>query len=248
MKRLGDTNSAFNIVILDACRDDPIEQKSRSLRKTRGAGESAIGGLARMDAPKGSYIAYSTQPGNIAFDGAEGSRNSPFAAGLIAALKIPNLKLEDVMKKSRSYVDRVTAHQQLPWDNSSLVGDFFFSASQVAPPPTAGASSAVVQSASRGTSVVSRSMQQSVPASANVPIQPVQPTPARSPESAAPPVPIATSIQPVAATATLPKETGPQEFCADRPNFISRSICESRKCKEPLWQNDSYCEKFKNGN
>ena len=70
LKQMEFAGNALNIVILDACRNNPL---SRGMR-------SATSGLAKMDAPIGSFIAYSTAPGEIAADG-DGS-NSPYTAAL----------------------------------------------------------------------------------------------------------------------------------------------------------------------
>ena len=69
----------MNIVILDACRNNPY----------RGRHRGASQGLAQMDAPSGSLIAYSAAPGQVALDGEEGARNSPYTAALAHALAEP---------------------------------------------------------------------------------------------------------------------------------------------------------------
>ena len=105
----------LNIVILDACRDNPY---SRSFR-------SGSNGLARMDAPKGTLIAYSTSPGNLAADGT--GRNSPYAASLLRNIDVPGLPIEQVFKRTRSDLDKLTNGMQIPWEATSLTGDFYFS-------------------------------------------------------------------------------------------------------------------------
>ncbi len=106
--------NALNIVILDACRNNPFKRSFRS----------ATRGLARMDAPSGSLIAYSAGPGKVAADG-DGS-NSPYTAALVAAMREPGLDLEDVFKRVRVAVEKATAKSQTPWEESSLKGDFYF--------------------------------------------------------------------------------------------------------------------------
>ena len=103
----------LNMVILDACRNNPF-----------GTGRGAPQGLASMDAPSGSLIAYSAAPGQTATDGTGG--NSPYTAALAARLAEPGLRLEDVFKRVRVEVEEATRGEQTPWENSSLRGDFYF--------------------------------------------------------------------------------------------------------------------------
>jgi len=105
----------LNIVILDACRDNPLARGFRS-------GSS---GLARMDAPKGTIVAYSTSPGKLALDGK--GRNSPYTAALVDYMDDPGLTIEQVFKKCRRRIDRATNGKQIPWESTSLTGDFYFS-------------------------------------------------------------------------------------------------------------------------
>lgn len=104
----------LNIVILDACRNNPF---ARSFR-------SADRGLAKMDAPAGVLIAYSTAPGDVAADG--DARNSPYTAALVQAIGEPNQPVEQVFKRTRIAVLGATAGRQTPWESSSLTGDFYF--------------------------------------------------------------------------------------------------------------------------
>lgn len=103
-----------SIVILDACRNNPL---SRGLR-------SGTRGLARMDAPNGSYVAYSTAPGQTAADG--NGRNSPFALALADEMAKPGEGIEDVFRNVRITVSKATNGEQTPWDSSSLMNSFFF--------------------------------------------------------------------------------------------------------------------------
>ncbi|WP_425406141.1 caspase family protein [Hwanghaeella sp.] len=104
----------LNIVILDACRNNPFAASSRS----------AAQGLARMDAPSGTLLAYSTSPGNVAVDGS--GRNSPYTQALARAIREPGTKVEDVFKRVRIAVMERTNEKQVPWESSSLTGDFYF--------------------------------------------------------------------------------------------------------------------------
>lgn len=111
-----------NVVFLDACRDNPL---SRSLARTMGTRSASIGkGLAQVDAGVGTFIAYSTQPGNVALDGA--GKNSPFTAALAQRMTEPGKNLTSVMIDVRKDVIAATEGQQVPWDYSSLTGDFYF--------------------------------------------------------------------------------------------------------------------------
>jgi hypothetical protein len=113
LQTMEDSAAPVNIIILDACRTNPF-----------GSGRAVSGGLAAISAPKGTFIAYATSPKKIAADG-EGN-NSPFTAALAEEMLKPGLKLEDVFKLTRARVLETTGNAQLPWDTSSLVGDFYF--------------------------------------------------------------------------------------------------------------------------
>lgn len=103
----------LNIVILDACRNNPY----------RGFSRGATRGLAKLDAPKGSYVVFATSPGNVAFDGA--GRNSPFTSALAKHLATPGLTFEDVVKRVGRDVSKVTGDRQRPWLSTSVYDDFF---------------------------------------------------------------------------------------------------------------------------
>ena len=116
--KMEDAENQLNIVILDACRNNPYARVFRSDQR----------GLARMDAPTGSLIAYSTAPGEVAADGPE--RNGIFTKFLIQHMKTPNLSIEQVLKRVRIDVARQTNGRQIPWESSSLMGDFYFNPSK----------------------------------------------------------------------------------------------------------------------
>jgi uncharacterized caspase-like protein len=111
------------IVILDACRNNPFLEKlaSRALN-----GEDVARGLAKVDAGVGSYIAFSTQPGNVALDG--NGRNSPFTGALLRHIGTPGADIHAVMRKVRSDVVAATRQTQVPWENSSLVDEIYLAA------------------------------------------------------------------------------------------------------------------------
>ena len=104
----------LNIVILDACRDNPFARSYRS----------GVKGLARMDAPTGTFIAYATAPGDTAADGS--GKNGVFTKYMLEYMPTPNLEVDKVLKKVRVSVMRETGKKQVPWQSSSLTGDFFF--------------------------------------------------------------------------------------------------------------------------
>jgi hypothetical protein len=104
----------MNIVILDACRDNPLP-------KTRGI----VRGLARMDAPSGTFIAYAAAPGQSAQDGATGT-NGVFTGELVKAIAEPGVPLEQMFKKVIAGVKADTHGGQQPWSEASIQGDFYF--------------------------------------------------------------------------------------------------------------------------
>jgi len=104
-----------NFIILDACRNNPY---SRSFR-------SSSAGLAQLNAPNGSLIAYATGPGDVAADG--GGRNSPYTLALVEAMKVPRVVVESMFRLVRNKVSDATRNRQTPWVSSSLGGgDFYF--------------------------------------------------------------------------------------------------------------------------
>jgi len=109
----------LNIVVLDACRDNPFARSFRSVSQ----------GLASISAPSGTLIAYATSPGSVANDGA--GENGVYTGELMKSMRQPGLKIEDVFKQVRSAVREATRGKQTPWESSSLEGDFYFMA-----PPT----------------------------------------------------------------------------------------------------------------
>jgi formylglycine-generating enzyme required for sulfatase activity len=123
--------NSLNIVILDACRNNPL---SRGMR-------SASTGLAKMDAPLGSFIAYSTAPGQTAADGK--GKNSPYTAALAKAITKPGIAIEEAFRDARVDVLAATGKEQIPWESSSLTGAFQFNPGQkVAEPQVAAAAPA----------------------------------------------------------------------------------------------------------
>ena len=124
LDQMAASNSDVNLLVLDACRNNPFERRFRS----------RAGGLAQINAPKGTLIAYATAPGTVAADG-DGA-NGIYTAKLLGAIKTAGLPIEDVFKRVRVDVSRETNDAQTPWEASSLTGSFYFiEAPKVAAPP-----------------------------------------------------------------------------------------------------------------
>ncbi|MEO7660165.1 MAG: caspase family protein [Pyrinomonadaceae bacterium] len=115
-RKMASANNGLNIVVLDACRNNPF---ARSW--SRGDDE---GGLAQISAPTGTFIAYATSPDKTASDGT--GRNGLYTAELLKILRQPNLKIEEAFKQVTLAVDRASSGRQIPWTSSSLRGEFYF--------------------------------------------------------------------------------------------------------------------------
>lgn len=134
-----DREGQTTIVILDACRDNPL---ARNLARSMGTRSMSIGrGLAASSTGLGTFIAYSTQPGNVAVDGT--GRNSPFTSALVRHMGTTGHSLQATMIEVRKSVVAATDGKQVPWDHSALTSEFHFvrgvaasSPSSVAPAPS----------------------------------------------------------------------------------------------------------------
>lgn len=104
------SHDGLNIVVLDACRNNPLG--------------GASSGLSRIDSNARLFVSYSTSPGSVALDG-QGS-NSPFTKHLASAIATPALNLEETFKRTLKGVFQETNGQQTPWISSSFFGDFTF--------------------------------------------------------------------------------------------------------------------------
>jgi uncharacterized caspase-like protein len=118
---MDDAGNRVNLVILDACRDNPF---ARSFR-------SASHGLAQMEAAQGTYIAFATGPGSVAADGA--GRNGLYTQYLLQSLRQPNSDIDKVFRRVTAEVAKATGGKQVPWVSSSLTGDFSFRPDVAAP-------------------------------------------------------------------------------------------------------------------
>ncbi len=114
LRQMFSARNRTNIVILDACRNNPFTSVP----------DLGDNGLAEMKAPRGTFLAYSTAPGEVAVDGDTG--NSPFTQALASHLQTPGLPIETLFKTVRNDVLKATGNIQTPWDTSSLTVDFQF--------------------------------------------------------------------------------------------------------------------------
>jgi uncharacterized caspase-like protein len=125
--RLSSAGNQLNILIIDACRDNPFPQ-----------GVTPAGnplGMVPMGAVYGVFIASSTGSGKMAFDGDDG--HSPYTRALAEVITAPGEKLEDVFKSVRRHVRLTTREQQIPWESTSVDLDFYFVAAAAPPSPSA---------------------------------------------------------------------------------------------------------------
>ncbi|MDX8433294.1 caspase domain-containing protein [Mesorhizobium abyssinicae] len=126
-------SAKVNLIFLDACRDNPFAQ---NLARSMGTRSGSVGrGLARLGSGVGSLIAFATQPGNVALDGA--GRNSPFTTALLAHLGTPGQDIVRDLIDVRRDVLAATEGKQVPWENSSLTGEVILKPIQKEQPPPA---------------------------------------------------------------------------------------------------------------
>ncbi|WP_164885068.1 caspase family protein [Rubrivivax rivuli] len=114
LDKMETAKNRINMVVLDACRDNPFARSSRSTG----------GGLTQVDAPIGSLIAFATAPGSVASDGR--NANGLYTQHLLANIERPGTPIEDVFKRVRLGVRLDSNGSQVPWESTSLEGDFFF--------------------------------------------------------------------------------------------------------------------------
>ena len=123
LAKMEEAGNKLNIIILDACRNNPFRGRFRSINR----------GLAKMDAPTGSILAYATAPGSVAADG--DGRNGLYTSKLLKYIRKEGLNIESVFKQVRIEVMQASDNRQVPWESSSLTVDFFFVASKRAQQP-----------------------------------------------------------------------------------------------------------------
>lgn len=134
VERLANMRQGINIIIVDACRDNPFSggvarlADARRIR-TRGLAskrdEPATGLAAVQINNSGTVIAFSTSPGSLASDGA-GNRNSIYTRHLLEHIDRPGQTIEKMLKQVRIGVSQETNFAQIPWESSSLMGEFCF--------------------------------------------------------------------------------------------------------------------------
>jgi len=116
-----EAGNGLNMVIIDACRNNPYRSMSRSASR----------GLTRMNPTRGSLVLYATQPGAVANDGS--GRNGVFTKHLLSAMQSPNLEIEQVFKQTALAVDKETGGTQTPWVEGVVLGNFIFRSSKKLP-------------------------------------------------------------------------------------------------------------------
>jgi len=121
MQVIENAQNRVNIVVLDACRDNPFKEAGRSV--------GSSGGYAELNAARGTIIAYATKPGSTASDGV--GDNGLYTQELVRVIREADkgtqlLKIEDILKQVRISVLQKSNEAQIPWENSSLIGDFYF--------------------------------------------------------------------------------------------------------------------------
>lgn len=114
-----DAKLAVNLVLLDACRDNPFARRFRSASR----------GLAKIESASGMLIHYATRPGSVASDGA--GKNGTYTEALLKHIAEPDLPVEMMLKKVANTVVDQTGGKQEPWIEGSLRGDFFFALAKV---------------------------------------------------------------------------------------------------------------------
>lgn len=114
LEKMGEGKSHLNLVFLDACRNNPFPSTTRAISS----------GLVGMNAPNGTLLAFSTNPGNVAEDGK--GRNGTYTKNLLQQMNQPGLEIGMLLRKVRTAVKEETAGKQVPWENGSIEGEFFF--------------------------------------------------------------------------------------------------------------------------
>ena len=123
-EKLAEAKPAFSLVIVDACRDNPLKSKGRSIGNARG--------LSAIEAPKGQMIVYSASRGQQALDRLlekDPNPNSVFTRELITRMKVPGLKIEDLMRDVQNSVEELAKsvrHEQRPAIYNESRGNFYF--------------------------------------------------------------------------------------------------------------------------
>src|SRR5215471_4288645 len=122
---MDEAKSYLNLVFLDACRNNPFPRSMRAVSR----------GLAGMNAPSGTLLVFATNPDNVASDGT--GRNGVYTKHLLQHITQPGLEVGMMLRKIRTAVKAETGGQQVPWENGSIEGEFYFSGVSGVPAVTA---------------------------------------------------------------------------------------------------------------
>src|SRR5215813_4568888 len=143
--KMDEAKSHLNLVFLDACRNNPFPRSMRAVSR----------GLAGMNAPSGTLLVFATNPDNVASDGT--GRNGVYTKHLLQYITQPGLEVGMLLRRVRTAVKQETGGQQVPWENGSIEGEFYFNSLSGVPPVPAPASSAPTPSTASGTEVAAGS-------------------------------------------------------------------------------------------
>src|SRR5262245_59995196 len=141
LDKMDEAKSHLNLVFLDACRNNPFPRSVRAVSR----------GLTSMNAPTGTLLVFATNPDNVAADGA--GKNGTYTKYLLHYLPQPGLEVGIMLRKIRTAVKQETGGQQVPWENGSIEGEFYFNRGSGVPPATPPASSPPTPSPFSGTEV-----------------------------------------------------------------------------------------------
>ena len=141
LEKMDEAKSHLNLVFLDACRNNPFPRSIRAVSR----------GLASMSAPTGTLLVFATNPDNVASDGKD--RNGTYTKHLLQYITQPGLEVGMLLRRVRTAVREETGGQQVPWENGSIEGEFYFNAMSGGPSVTPLASSPPTPSPSTGTQV-----------------------------------------------------------------------------------------------
>ena len=141
LDKMDEAKSHLNLVFLDACRNNPFPRSVRAVSR----------GLAGMHAPSGTLLVFATNPDNVAADGT--GRNGAYTKHLLQYITQPGLEVGMLLRRVRTAVKEETGGQQVPWENGSIEGEFYFNSGSGGPSVTPLAASAPTPSPATGTQV-----------------------------------------------------------------------------------------------
>ena len=141
LDKMDEAKSHLNLVFLDACRNNPFPRRVRAVSR----------GLAGMNAPTGTLLIFATNPDNVAQDGT--GRNGAYTKHLLHYITQPGLEVGMLLRRVRTAVKDETGGQQVPWENGSIEGEFYFNGMRGVPPVPSLVSSPPLSSPATGTQV-----------------------------------------------------------------------------------------------